>query len=366
MSVSSDAPGSATRRSLALPELVTRLLAGSGFMPVWLAGGALFVVAAIAAPGTLGSDSFSSLLPLMTFLAVAAVGQMLVILTGGIDLSIPGTLTLVAYLVVGQSGGSNGKLAVTIVICLAWAALIGLINGLLVGVAGLNPLIVTLAVGQILLGAATYYSSVTAHESSVPPALSDFATNRFLGMSLVFWLGIAVTLLVAVALRYTAVGRRFLTVGANPRAAWIAGVHVRSYTVFAYVFASMLYGTAGILLAGFIKFPSLDLGESYLLGPIAAVVIGGASLAGGLASVTSTWAGAFVLTLLSQMLKVLGLATAWQMVVFGLAIMGGMVVSGERIVGVVGGLLQRPGIRRRIGAGDHEAGESDEEAVFDG
>ena len=342
------------RLTLALPGLVTKVLAGSGFMPVWFAGAALFVVAAIAAPGTLGSDSFSSLLPLMTFLAVASIGQMLVILTGGIDLSIPGTLTLVAYLVVGQSGGSNGKLAVTIVICLAWAGLIGLINGLLVGVARLNPLIVTLAVGQILLGAATYYSSVTAHESSVPPGLSNFATDRFLGMSLVFWLGIAVTLLAAVVLRYTAVGRRFQTVGANPRAAWIAGVRVRSYVVFAYVVASVLYGVAGILLAGFIKFPSLDLGESYLLGPIAAVVIGGASLAGGLASATSTWAGAFVLTLLSQMLQVLGLATSWQLVVFGLAIMGGMVVSGERIVGVVGGLLQRPEIRSRIGVGDLE------------
>ena len=188
----------------------------------------------------------------------------------------------------------------------------------------------------------------------MPPALSNFATNRFLGMSLVFWLGIGITLLAAVVLRYTAVGRRFQAVGANPRAAWIAGVRVRSYTVFAYVVASVLYGVAGILLAGFIKFPSLDLGGSYLLGPIAAVVIGGASLAGGLASATSTWAGAFVLTLLSQMLQVLGLATSWQLVVFGLAIMGGMVVSGERIVGVVGGLLQRPEIRSRIGVGDHE------------
>ena len=148
--------------------------------------------------------------------------------------------------------------------------------------------------------------------------------------------------------------------GANPHAAWIAGVPVRSYVVFAYVAASVLYGAAGLLLAGFIKFPTLDLGNPYLLGPIAAVVIGGASLAGGLASVTSTWIAAFMLTLLSQMLQVLGLSTAWQLVVFGLAIAGGLVISGDRIVGAAGGILQRPTLRARLADSELLPAESEE------
>jgi ribose transport system permease protein len=114
----------------------------------------------------------------------------------------------------------------------------------------------------------------------------------------------------------------------------------------------MLYGTAGILLAGFIRSPSIDLGDPYLLGPIAAVVIGGASLAGGLASVTSTWVAAFALTVLSQMLRVLGLTTAWQYLVYGIAIAAGMVISGDRIVGVLGGALQRPRFQEWIGSTD--------------
>jgi ribose transport system permease protein len=333
---------------------------GSGFVPVWLATGALFAVAAIVAPETLSSNSFSSLLPLMTILAVASLGELLVIMTRGIDLSIPGTLTLVAFLVVGLSGGSNDQLGTTIVICLAWSALIGFVNGVLIGVAQLNPLIVTLAVGQILLGIANWYAGGIPNESAVPSGLSSFATDRFLGISLTFWVGVLLTVLLALCLRQTPVGRRLQAVGANPRAAWLAGVHIRVHVVLAYVAASVLYGVAGILLAGFIKFPSLDLGDQYLLGPIAAVVIGGASLAGGVGSVTSTWVGAFVLTLLSQVLQVLGLSTAWQMVVFGVAIMGGMVISGDRIVGVLGGLLQRPAIRARLGPSHLGGSNSDE------
>jgi ribose/xylose/arabinose/galactoside ABC-type transport system permease subunit len=117
---------------------------------------------------------------------------------------------------------------------------------------------------------------------------------------------------------------------------------------------------AGILLAAFIRSPSIDLGEPYLLGPIAAVVIGGASLAGGLASVTSTWVAAFALTVLSQMLRVLGLSTAWQYAVYGAAIAAGMVISGERIVGVLGGLLQRERVKTWIGPSELELGDEQE------
>jgi ribose transport system permease protein len=150
-------------------------------------------------------------------------------------------------------------------------------------------------------------------------------------------------------------------VGANPRAAWIAGINVRRHVVFAYVGAGVLYGAAGILLAALIRSPSIDLGNPYLLGPIAAVVIGGASLAGGLASATSTWVAAFALTLLSQMLRVRGLSSALQYAVYGAAIAAGMVISGDRIVGVFGGFLQRPGVRSRIGMSELESPDPDEE-----
>lgn len=322
-------------------RLSGRLLAGAGFVPVWIATAVLLIVAAIVAPDTLSGESFSAVLPTMTFLAVAALGQMLVVMTAGIDLSIPGVIVLVANVLVGVSDGVDSQLGTAIVVCLAIAAGIGLVNGLLIGVARLNPLIVTLAVGLIATGIATRYARGIANESAVPPGLSSFATDRFLGLSLIFWVGVGVTLAVALTLTYSGVGRRFQAVGANSQAAWIAGLNVRRYVVAAYVSAGLLYGAAGILLAGFIRNPSLDLGAPYLLGPLAAVVIGGASLAGGIGSATSTWVAAFALTVLSQMLRVLGLSTALQYVVYGAAIALGMIISGERIVSGVGRLTLR-------------------------
>ena len=175
-------------------------------------------------------------------------------------------------------------------------------------------------------------------------------------MSWMFWVGVWLTVAVALLLRYTPLGRRFQVVGANTRAAWIAGIHVQRYVVMAYVGAAALYGVAGMLLAAFIRSPSIDLGDPYLLGPIAAVVIGGASLGGGLASVTSVWVAAFALTLLSQMLRVLGLTTAWQYAVYGVAIAAGMVISGDRIVGVLGALLQKERFRTLIGTSELDDG----------
>jgi ribose transport system permease protein len=338
--------------------LLSRLLVAAGFVPVWLALGLLFIVTSIVSSQTLGSDSWSAILPLMTILAVAGLGEMLVIMTGGIDLSIPGVITLAANLAVGVNNGSSADLGWSVVIILACCGLIGSASGVLVAVVRLNPLIVTLALMEILLGVSKWYAHGIANESSVPSSLSGFATDRWLGVTPIFWVGIAVTLALSLFLRQTVVGRRFQAVGANPRAAWLAGVHVRTYTVFAYAAAGVLYGAAGLLLAGFIQFPTLDLGNPYLLGPIAAVVIGGASLTGGLASATSTWAAAFALTLLSQMLQVLRLSTAWQLIVFGLAIAGGLVVSGDRIVGLVGSFLQRPAVRAWLNRGG--SGEPDD------
>ena len=321
-------------------SFLTSIVIASRYLSVWIGLALLVLVAYIIAPATLSHASLSAVLPLASFLAIAALGEMLVIMTGGIDLSIPGTITLASLVVVGVAGKSDDKLALAILVALAVSSLAGLANGLLVGVLKLNALIVTLAVGGIVYGIAIAYSAGIARESAVPELLSTWSGNQFLDISAIFWLALIITLLLALIFRFTVLGRRFQSVGANPVAAWIIGIRVDRYEVFAYVIASMLYGLSGILLAGFLQSPSLVIGAPYLLGPIAAVVIGGASLAGGLASATSTWAAALFLTLLSQMLRVLGLPTALQFVVFGAAIIGGMVISGDRIITVIENLFR--------------------------
>ncbi|HEU5160795.1 MAG TPA: ABC transporter permease [Streptosporangiaceae bacterium] len=319
---------------LSLPT--ARVLAAAGFLPVWLLLAVLVLAAAVLAQGTLSATSLGSQLPLMTFLAIAALGQMLVVMTGGIDLSVPGVMTMVGTVLLGVSGGTDDRVLVGVGGCLALAAAVGLVNGLLVGYAGLNPLVVTLSTGQIVLGVTTSLRSHLANETAVPPLMSSLAGDRVLGASLVFWLGAVLTVLVAVLLGRTTTGRRFQAVGANREAAWIAGIDVRRHTACGYVLAGLLYGVAGLLLAAFIRTPTLEAGAPYLLGPIAAVVIAGASLAGGQASALSTWAAAAALALLTQMLQVFGLPSALQYVVFGCVIAAGMVVSGDRIAAVAG------------------------------
>jgi ribose transport system permease protein len=322
------------------------LLAGNAavaarFLPVWLATVALFVIAAFAAPNALGHTSWSYVLPQATILAIAALGQMLVVIQGGIDLSTPGIISAGGNLVVGVGAGSDHRLPLAILAAIGVGLFVGLVNGVLVGLLRLNPLIVTLAVGQIVLAWSSKYSrDVVTNQPNVPNALASWAATKHLGISNVFWTGAALAILVALALRYAAVGRRFQAVGANPRAAWIAGLRVRTHVVFAYAAAGTLYAVAAVLLAGVSISIDPAFGSAYLLAPIAAVVIAGASLSGGLASATSTWIAALALTLLTQMLVIMGLSAAMQYVVFGAAIIAGMVVSGDRVAALLGRSLR--------------------------
>jgi ribose transport system permease protein len=331
-----------------LRSLLADALVGARFVPVWIATGVLMLVASFIAPEALQSTSWAFVLPYMTVLAIAALGQMLVIMHAGIDLSTPGVMFLGGYLIVGVGHGENDRLILAILACLGLGVLVGLANGILVGILQLNPLIVTLAVGQIVFAEGLRYSNGLA-ETDVPSRLSSFAENRPVGIiSLVFWVGAGIALAVALLLRYTAPGRRFQAVGANPKAAWMAGVHVRAHVVLAYTAAATIYAVAAVLLAGVRISVDPSFGSAYLLAPIAAVVIAGASLSGGLASATSTWVAALALTLLNQVLLILGIAVGWQFIVFGAAIIVGMLISGDRVASLLGRLLRPRAAPARI------------------
>ena len=145
-------------------------------------------------------------------------------------------------------------------------------------------------------------------------------------------------------LRKTTIGRHFSAVGANPRAAWIAGINVAAYQTAAFVVAAFLYGVAGILISTFIRNPTLKVGEPYLLAPIAAAVLGGTAMSGGIGSMVAVAGAALFLTQLGQVLQMLGLSSALQFVIEGLAIALGMALSGinfSPLLKLVGGRRSR-------------------------
>ena len=297
------------------------------FAAIWIALAALLVVGGIIVPRSLVPGNMLAVMPLAAFLAIAAMGQSLVLMTRGIDLSIPAIVTLSSTLLLGVSGGSDAGLAGAIVVALLAAAAIGLINGMLVGLLQLNALIVTLAVGAILSGVTLWYRQGLPAESGVPPMLADWGGTRLAGVNVSVWGAVILVAALTIILRKTIVGRRFSAVGANPRAAHVAGISLPTYQIAAFVVAGLLYGVAGILLSAFIRNPTLDVGNAYLLAPIAAAVLGGTAMSGGIGSMIAVAGAALFLTHLGQMLKMMGIATAFQLIVQGIAIALGMGLS---------------------------------------
>jgi ribose transport system permease protein len=297
------------------------------FLAIWIALALLIIFCAFVVPRSLLPSTFLAIIPLAAFLAITACGESLVLMARGIDLSIPSVITLSSTVLLGLSRGREEDLVVAVVAALVLSLVIGLVNGFLVGVMKLNALIVTLAVGAITSGLTLWYRESLPAESRVPAALADWGGSRLLDLNVSVWVAAILIAILTVGLRKTAVGRRFSAVGANPRAAWVAGINVSGYQVAAFTLAAFLYGVAGILLSAFIRNPTLKVGDPYLLAPIAAAVLGGTAITGGIGSMVAVGGAALFLTQLGQMLKMLGLSSALQFVIQGVAIAAGMALA---------------------------------------
>jgi ribose transport system permease protein len=280
---------------------------------VWIATLALFALSAVFAPGTVSSQSIQSMLPFAAVLAIASIGQTLVVQQGGIDLSVPGIMSLAAVVVTQVPHGDDGQLILGILAALAVAALAGLLNGLVVTKLRVTAIVATLGVNALLLGAVRSYSGGVS--TGAASALSDFSLAKTLGVSNTVLLAVAIAALVSVLVSRSLAGRRFVAVGAAPRAARVAGLRVERYVIGGYVLAGVCYGAAAIVLAGYVQTPSITTGDPYLLAPIAAVVIGGTALGRGKATIIGSAGGALFLSQLTQLILGLGAPTAVQLLV---------------------------------------------------
>lgn len=297
------------------------------FAAIWIALVALLLVGSVIVPRSLQPNTILSIIPLAAFLTITAAGEAVVLMSRSIDLSIPAIITLSSTIVLGVSNGSDEAMVQAVIAALLFAVLIGLINGVLVAVLKLNALIVTLAVAGITAGITLWYRESLPQESRVPPMLADWGSTRPLGINVSVWVAAIVVIVLTFILRKTTFGRRFAAVGANPRSAWIAGINVTAYQVAAFTVAGLLYGITGIILSAWIRNPTLNVGDPYLLAPIAAAVLGGTAISGGIGSMVAVAGAALFLTQLGQMLKMLGLASSLQFIIQGLAIALGMTLA---------------------------------------
>jgi ribose transport system permease protein len=252
-------------------------------------------------------------------LGLIAAGQTLVMLTGGVDLSVATTATASAFMV--SSFGADGT-AIAIGIALLIGLAIGLVNGIGVAIFRVNPLIMTLGVSTITVGGLTIYSQ-KRFVANVPEFVVTLGSGRFLTYipyNLLIWAPIAA--LIILGLRYSGVGRMIYAVGDNPVACRLAGVRVWQVQLTVYALCGLLSGLAGVLLVGFNNAADLGIASPFLLPSVAAVVIGGTSIFGGVGGYAGTILGALILTVLDSLLVIVDASQALRQIIYGLIILG--------------------------------------------
>lgn len=293
--------------------------------PIWLAVILLYIIAGIVSPAMLSGAQILNVLQVAAFLGLVATGQTLALLVGGIDLSVGGVVTLTNIVSTSLMLGDNGNIPLAVAVCLGLGILIGLVNGLLVALLGVAPLIATLAMNSMLFGAALVYTGGAPHGSAAT-AFKLIGQGRLLGLpaSAVSW--IVVAAVVAFALRRTTLGRWIYAVGANPEAARLMGVPVAGTLVLAYVLSAILAVLGGFLITSYIGNPSLGIGDQFLLSSVAAAVVGGTALTGGIGSVVTTIGGALFMTELVSFTNIARVATGTQYIVQGALIALSVVV----------------------------------------
>lgn len=291
---------------------------------------ALCVLAMLAArwinPNAGGYQQVETILVLCSFLVVVAFGQGLVVLIGGLDLSIPSVITLGGILTavwVGADGSAWKLLAV-----LAACAVVGVINGVGVAVLKVPAFIMTLAMGIIIYSLSLGATGGSPNGAS-PHLLTWLMSGRLMGVPVIVLFTLIGAAIAFVVQSRTRFGTRLQALGSNPLAARFAGLRTLRLTIMTYALCAVLAGVAGMLLVGYSNGATLRMGEPYLLPSVAAVVIGGSSISGGRGSFLGTLAGALLLTILDMIISSLGFSQGWRTVISGAIILFAILLQHE-------------------------------------
>lgn len=294
---------------------VRRVLADYG---VYLALALLLIVAAVISPSIYSPQSIFLNLRQASQLGLVALGQTLVMLVGGLDLSVTGVIVLTSVIIADVGEGQNSLIGPGVLLALALGALVGLGNGLLITKRNVPPFVATLGMLVLIRGGQLAYTKGIP-SGQLPPGLSLLgAPLGMIPVSFLLWAGLSVVL--GFILLRTSYGRRLFAVGSNRVTAHLSGVAVDRILISAYVLCSLLAVLAGIVLSGYVGYVDRYLGRGFDLDSITAAVVGGTSFAGGKGTLLGTAAGVLLVQLLSSLMLQLGLDVQVQLVVKGLVV----------------------------------------------
>ena len=255
-------------------------------------------------------------------LILLAIGQMIVILTKCIDLSVAANLALTGMVVATINVAAPGVSVILILaVAVAMGALLGMFNGVLVWKLGIPPIVVTLGTMTIFRGIIFLLSEgkwVNSHEMS--PAFKAFPRAEVLGLPMLSWIAIFAVVIFAVVMTRTTLGRAFYAAGGNPHAATYAGIDVGKTQFWAFTISGALAGLTGYLWVSRYAVAYVDIAGGFELDVVAACVIGGVSIMGGIGSVGGALLGALFLGVIKNALPVVNISPFWQLAISGSAI----------------------------------------------
>jgi len=292
----------------------------------------VFAVGAFLHHGFASWGSVNAIVEVASFVGFVAAGQTLVILVGGIDLSVPWVLNAAGILFAVFSLGHSGRAVPAVLLALGLGFAIGAVNGFCVAYLAVPAVVMTLAMNGIMEGVTlgvTKGLTCTRCNSYAPRVLQDFVHKDLLGVpaDLILWFG--VVLLVTVVLSYTTFGRKVYATGNNPTAAYLSGMNVRLVTTSLYALSGMFAALAGIVLVSYSGQPTLGMGDPFLFQSIAAAVIGGISILGGRGNYLGTVAGAVSLVALISLLGAENMPDYGRSIVYGVSILVVLVLFGR-------------------------------------
>lgn len=315
------------RRQGAVARLMSRMpRAGWGiiiFLVLFVVGG-LLRPSLFTLPGLISTATFAALL------AVASYGQTIAVIQGGIDLSVPNTIafTALGFLTWAATFGP----VVALILALASGLVIGLVNGFIIAKVGLTPIVTTIAMNGLLFGL-LLLNFPLSELTVVPEIVTAFTSQRFeiLGLSIAAVLPTVLILMLVLqaVLSYTGWGRSLFLVGSREEAARLAGLPVARIRISGYAVSGLLAAFAGVVIVGYYSQAETTMGNSYLLGSVAAVIVGGASMFGGRGSMVGTFVGALVLGQVATLVVVFNLGATMQNLIYGVIILAVLAAYGR-------------------------------------
>ena len=289
----------------------------------------LVIAVSIRSPYFLSVDNFRDILLNISILTIVALAQAMVIITGGIDLSVSSTIGLVAMMVafvVARLAGFPPWLAVPLGMLLG--VVLGSVNGLLIAGGGLPPIIATLGTFSIYRGLVFFYSGGTwINAFELPAAFKEIAKGTPLGVPNLILFAVVVAILIYYFLNHTRLGRDIYAVGSNKLAAQMAGVRVSRTIFMVYLISGMLAGLAGVLWASRFESAQTNTALGFELQTVAASVVGGVSVLGGSGTVPGVILGAFLLGIINNALTLVRISPFWQLAAQGLLILLAVIVD---------------------------------------